>query len=199
MTKAQTSASGAKDLLWPNSRLVQECLKGNEAAWSALIDKFKNLIYSIPLRYGLPPDDASDIFQAVCLELLSELPRLREPLALPAWLIRVTYHKCFHWKRDQQRYFAADSREAKDEPEGDPRELPQEVVSQLEREQALREALAGLSPRCRQLVEMLFFESPARPYREVARMLGIATGSVGFIRGRCLGRLKKRLEEAGFA
>ncbi len=199
MTKAQTSASGATELLWPNSRLVQECLKGSEAAWSALIDKFKNLIYSIPLKYGLPPDDASDIFQAVCLELLSELPRLREPEALPAWLIRVTYHKCFHWKRDQQRYFAADSREAKDEAEGDPRDVPQEVVSQLEREQALREALAGLSPRCRQIVEMLFFESPARPYREVARTLGIATGSIGFIRGRCLGRLKKRLEEAGFA
>jgi RNA polymerase sigma factor (sigma-70 family) len=199
MTKAQTSASGATKLLWPNARLVQECLKGNEAAWSALIDKFRNLIYSIPLKYGLPPDDASDIFQAVCLELLSELPRLREPEALPAWLIRVTYHKCFHWKRDQQRYVAADSREAKDEPEGDPRELPQELVSQLELEQALREVLAGLSPRCRQLVQMLFFESPARPYREVARTLGIATGSIGFIRGRCLGRLKKRLEEAGFA
>jgi RNA polymerase sigma factor (sigma-70 family) len=199
MTKAQTSASGATELLWPNSRLVQECLKGNEAAWSALIYKFKNLIYSIPLQYNLPPDDASDIFQAVCLELLSELPRLREPEALPAWLIRVTYHKCFHWKRNQQRYFAAGSQEAKDEPEGDPREVPQEVVSKLEREQALREALAGVSPRCRQLVEMLFFESPARPYREVATKLGIASGSIGFIRGRCLARLKKRLEEAGFA
>src|SRR3989442_7578786 len=44
------------------------------------------------------------IFQAVCLELLSELPRLREPEALPAWLIRVTYHKCFHWKRRSEEH-----------------------------------------------------------------------------------------------
>src|SRR2546428_7061350 len=199
MIRARTKAPESTGRQRPNARLVQECLKGNDTGWHLLVDKYKNLIYSIPLKYGLSQEDAADIFQAVCLELLSELPRLREPQALPAWLLRVTYHKCYHWKRDQQRYFAADSREAKDEPEGDPRELPQEVVSQLEREQALREALAGLSPRCRQLVEMLFFESPARPYREVATTLGIATGSVGFIRGRCLGRLKKRLEEAGFA
>jgi hypothetical protein len=45
---------------------------------------------------------------------------------------------------------------------------------------------------------MLFFENPARPYPEVAASLGIATGSVGFIRRRCLDRLKASLEAAGF-
>jgi hypothetical protein len=45
---------------------------------------------------------------------------------------------------------------------------------------------------------MLFFETPALPYPEVASRLGIATGSVGFIRRRCLDRLKTTLKEAGF-
>ena len=47
--------------------LVQECLKGSEEAWSALIDKYKNLIFSIPIKYGFSPDEAAEIFQAVCL------------------------------------------------------------------------------------------------------------------------------------
>jgi DNA-directed RNA polymerase specialized sigma24 family protein len=46
---------------------------------------------------------------------------------------------------------------------------------------------------------MLFFEEPARPYQEVAQTLGIATGSIGFIRQRCLERLRKRLLEVGFS
>ena len=62
---------------WPNSRLVKECLRGNEQAWNLLVDRYKNLIYSIPIRYGLPPQDAADIFQAVCLDLFNELPRAR--------------------------------------------------------------------------------------------------------------------------
>ena len=45
---------------------------------------------------------------------------------------------------------------------------------------------------------MLFFETPARPYDEIAKELGLATGSIGFIRGRCLAQLRKQLEKKGF-
>ena len=67
---------------WPDTRLVQECLAGNEMAWAALIDKYKNLIYSIPVRWGFSQSDASDIFQSVVAELLSHLGSLRDPKAL---------------------------------------------------------------------------------------------------------------------
>jgi len=45
---------------------------------------------------------------------------------------------------------------------------------------------------------MLFFEQPPVPYNELAKRLGLATGSIGFIRGRCLDRLQKILAEMGF-
>jgi DNA-directed RNA polymerase specialized sigma24 family protein len=45
---------------------------------------------------------------------------------------------------------------------------------------------------------MLFFEEPPRPYQQLAAELGLSTGSIGFIRQRCLERLRKRLSEVGF-
>jgi hypothetical protein len=33
---------------WSNTRIVSECLSGDERAWSALLDRYKNQIYSIP-------------------------------------------------------------------------------------------------------------------------------------------------------
>ena len=66
----------------PIERLVAECPKGNETAWSELIDRYKNLIYSIPIKLGMYAE-APDIFQAVCLDLLEGLRQLREPRALP--------------------------------------------------------------------------------------------------------------------
>ena len=86
---------------WSNTRIVAECLAGDERAWSALIERYKHLIYAIPIRYGAPHQDAADIFQAVCLDLFNELPRLRDAEALQGWLIRVTTNKCYHWKRRQ--------------------------------------------------------------------------------------------------
>ena len=38
----------------------------------------------------------------------------------------------------------------------------------------------------------------SRPYAEVAQSLGIATGSIGFIRGRCLEKLRGGLAKLGF-
>lgn len=179
-----------------DERLVAECLAGNETAWSALIDKYKRLIYSIPVKYRASPEDAADIFQAVCLELFSELPRLRNVDSLRSWLITVATHKCLHWKRKKGPI-----------AEGEPDELASEAAAggtalqlyeEAEREQILREAVQLLPPRCQEMIRLLFYETPALPYVEVARRLGLATGSIGFIRGRCLKKLEQTLTRMGF-
>src|SRR5271163_2594296 len=89
---------------WSDERLIRECLKGKEEAWFGLIDKYKKLIYSIPVKYRAPADAANEIFQQVCFELLTALPNLREAKSLTAWLITVTSHKCVDWSRREQRY-----------------------------------------------------------------------------------------------
>jgi RNA polymerase sigma factor (sigma-70 family) len=182
---------------WPDARLVSECLGGSEEAWRALILKYKNLIFSIPVKYGFSTDDSTDIFQAVCLDLLSELPKLRKVKALPKWIMQITAHKCFHRKQQQQRTEVMDPA-AKEFQKSTPSRA-QEALQEAEDEQSLRQAMAELPPRCRELVHMLFYDEPVRPYQEIAATLGIAVGSIGFIRQRCLERLRKRLLETGFA
>lgn len=182
---------------WENKKLVRGCLSGNEDAWNAFLDRYKNLIYSIPVKYGLSPDDSADIFQAVCMDVIRELPKLREPDALPKWLIQMTSHRCFHWKRNQNRFVSKDFEQ---ETDSNDQSSPQrdELLSDAEQEQILRDAIHSLPLRCEQLVRMLFFDPAARPYAEVARSLGLATGSIGFIRKRCLEKLRRKLEELGF-
>jgi RNA polymerase sigma factor (sigma-70 family) len=187
----------AREVSWSNERLISECRKGNQAAWSRLIEKYKNLIFSIPIKFGLTREDAADIFQSVCLDLLSDLAQLREPRALPKWLMQMSYYKCLNWKKQRLDLFD-DANEIEDRPETGTEELPEEMLYQLQREQKLRDAIAALPPRCHQMIGMLFFESPSRPYEQVAKELGIATGSIGFIRGRCLKKLRERLEKEGF-
>ena len=191
------SESADRERSWTDERLVAECRKGNQDAWSGLIEKYKNLIFSVPIKFGLPREDASDIFQAVCLDLLSDLPQLREPRALPKWLMQMSFHKCLRWKKQRLVLFD-DPLEIEGASEASSEELPEEIMYQVQREQMLRDAVASLAPRCHRMIAMLFFESPARPYQEVAKELGIATGSIGFIRGRCLRMLRQRLQKEGF-
>jgi len=181
-----------------DERLVRQCQDGNDEAWGTLINKYRNLIFSIPIKYGFSQDDASDIFQNVCLKLLWELPRLREPRTLAAWLMKVTSHECARWRRKQLRYGALDIDQFNAMAIA-AYEMPEEILAEVQREQALREAIGELATRCQDMIEMLFFTVPPIPYEEVARRLGLATGSIGFIRMRCLKRLRRMLEEKHFA
>ena len=183
-----------------DERLIGRCLKGDQEAWSALIDKYKNLIYSIPMKLGMH-QDAGDIFQSVCVDLLSELPRLREHRALPKWLMQTCYHKCLHYQRAADRLVelapeGTDSNAAP--PASSTDDLPEHLLVQLEQEQILRDAISKLPEKCERMVRLLFFEFPPRPYENIAQELGMATGSIGAIRGRCLAYLRRHLEKRGF-
>ena len=144
----------------------------------------------------MSPDDASDVFQNVCVDLFTNLSKLRKVESLRSWLITVATHKCFHFKKQQRgQDVELDAMEQEMAEEIAP---APEVLQEIQEEQAVRDAIVKLSPRCAQLVQLLFFEQPPVPYNEVAQKLGLATGSIGFIRGRCLNRLQKILAELGF-
>src|SRR2546429_9780738 len=86
-----------------------------------------------------------------------------------------------------------------DLPEPEVPAIAEDLVQQTQEEQMLRGAMAALTPQCRRLVELLFYEVPARPYAEVAKELGLAVGSIGFTRQRCIERLRRQLEDLGFS
>jgi RNA polymerase sigma factor (sigma-70 family) len=197
-TKSMSTTLKFPTAVWTDERLVRECLHGNEHAWAALIDKYKNLIFSIPIKYGASREDAADLFQTVCLELFSELPQLRKAGSLRSWLITVTMHKSFHWKKKQRRRSEKEISEVNQEELGESVAESVDLVETVEREQMVREAVARLPARCGEMIRLLFYEQPPVPYSELAQRLGLATGSIGFIRGRCLKRLQRLLEERGF-
>lgn len=196
MSPVTSKAPRKQPVAWNDTRLVAECLSGNEEAWSLLIDKYKALIYSIPVKYSLSQQEAADVFQSTCLELLVRLPQLREPRALPKWLMQVAHHECYRLKRLNQRVVSRDAEP--DLPEPETPAIAESLVEQTQDEQMLREAMTALRPQCRRLVELLFFETPPRPYTEVAAELGLAVGSIGFTRQKCLERLRGLLEKLGF-
>jgi RNA polymerase sigma factor (sigma-70 family) len=176
--------------------VISGCLRGDQDAWSSLIDRYKNLIFSIPIKRGLSPDDAADIFQAVCLSLVSELPRLRESSALPAWLIQTTSHMCFHWQEKSRRF---SGREVQEEMLPDEAaKMPEDLLAELESEHIVRVAVSELSTECKRLIKLLFYQTPSLTYDDLAKALGIPKGSVGPTRMRCLEKLRGLLEEKGF-
>ena len=179
---------------WSDRRLINACLDGNELAWHALVDRYSQLVYSMARRYGASTDEANDLFQAIWLDAYNDLPKLRKKSSFKAWLTSVAKHKAYHWKRQHLAKISKEIPETDDERlEHRPGQDP-DLDERLANEQLVREAIRSLSERCRKMIQLLFFTFPPKPYKEIAEQLGLATGSIGFIRGRCLKRLQALIE-----
>jgi RNA polymerase sigma factor (sigma-70 family) len=131
----------------PDAVIIDACLEGNEKAWQALVNRYKRLVYSIPLKWGLSPEDTVDIFQSVWLDCFRQLSTLRNMERLQPWLIRVAIRKCHRFTSDTR------SRGETAVPDNEMEELSgyEDVATlfDLDREQLVRSALDKLTPRCR--------------------------------------------------
>ena len=190
--RSNVPVPGRPNPTWDDESLLASCRQGDQAAWNALIDKHKGLIYSIPIRYRLGADLASDVFQDVCLILYQQLDSLRDGKALRGWLARVAANESF------RRRQALDRTPTEEPPDvADPSVPLPDWLEEVERNETVREGLAQLTPRCREMMNLLFYADPPKPYQEVANELGLAIGSIGFIRGRCLRQLERNLKSLG--
>lgn len=169
--------------------LVAQCREGDEGAWKDLVSQYENLVFSTALQTGLDQDAAVDVFQQVWVELHRSLFRIKDPQALPRWLIvttrRISYRQAVtsgRWVRDLREDLV------------DPTPRADEVVSLLELRQQIQDGMAGLDPRCRRVVELFFFTEPPTSYQDASKELGLAEDSIGSLKSRCLDRLRKSME-----
>ena len=178
---------------WSDRRLVDACLIGQDGAWDVLVDKFEKLVFAIILDRGVPNAEAADVFQTIWFDACKGLHSLRDRNSFKAWLTSLTLNRCRAWHRSQKH-----GREIELEDAPEPVEDP-EIVERLMNEQLVREAITALPDRCEEMIRLLFFTFPPKPYKEVAESLGLAVGSIGFIRGRCLEKLRRSLVDLGLA
>ena len=171
--------------------LVAAAAEGDAAAWSAIVDRYSPMIYGIARSFRLDAATAADVSQTVWLRLVENLGRLREPEHVGAWLAATTRHECLRIFRLAQRQVLSGD-EAVFDGDGDAEPVEAGIL-RAERDDALWNAFDGLSDRCRQLLRVVVAD-PAPSYEEVAAAVGIAPGSVGPTRGRCLECLRRNVK-----
>jgi len=170
--------------------LVARVGDGDQGAWNELIERYSPLVWSICLRYQLNRQDIDDVGQTVWLLLVERIGSLREPAALPGWLATTTKHECLRILRATRRH-DHEGLPPEDQMPPDPAAtmIDQELIT-AERNAALRAAFAELPRGCHELLSMLISDPPSA-YADISATLGVAVGSIGPMRARCLDRLRR--------
>lgn len=132
--------------------------------------------------------DPADLEQAVWLRLLERLATAGPPDDSARWVrdsVRAEARRGRRTARHEHPY-------ARVEPRADPAGCPERAALGAAERRALRAAVARLPRRCSRLLEAML--APGDPtYREIAGELGMSQGSLGPMRSRCLGCLRRML------
>ncbi|MFE7897860.1 RNA polymerase sigma factor [Streptomyces sp. NPDC057424] len=181
--------------------LVQAAAAGDAAAWKALVEGLSPLVWSVVRAHRLSDADAHEVYQTAWFRFAQHLGRIREPGKAGAWLASTARHECLKVIRSSRRLTLTDDPHVLDRvsEEGTPEQSlldSEEAAAQSERVRRLWQEFEELGERCRQLLRVLM-ATPPPSYQDVSAALGIAVGSIGPLRQRCLRRLRARLEARG--
>jgi len=192
LTTDSAATAGSDSPGDPLGELITAAVAGNQRAWAALYERYAPLVSAVCRRYRLAPSDVDDVSQVVWMRLVQNLGRLREPRALPGWIVTTGKHEALRVLELRRRTEPADPMIDSRFDAGPAAAGAAEVDENLhryEQRQAVHDGLRQLRPEHRQLLLMLTAD-PQIPYQEISRRLGIPTGSIGPTRARCLRKLR---------
>ncbi|MCP4963948.1 MAG: sigma-70 family RNA polymerase sigma factor [bacterium] len=157
---------------------------GDDRHWPELVDRFSSMVVAIAARYRLSEDEIDDVYQAVWLRVAENLDRIREPSAFPGWIKTTAKNEALRVARQRSTDYLTEEPKAQDKS-------VERLVEESELMEIVATAMAGISERCRNLLRLLLVEK--RSYVEVCELLSMPVGSIGPIRQRCLGYLRREI------
>jgi RNA polymerase sigma factor (sigma-70 family) len=83
--------------------IIQECLNGDETAFTFLVDKYKKSVYSLAYSRLHNFHDAQDITQEVFIRAYKSLQTLKRWDNFMGWLYRITINVCKTWLKLRDR------------------------------------------------------------------------------------------------
>lgn len=177
--------------------LTIRAAKGDEPAFSELVERYQDKVYRLTLRICLNPEDAQDAAQEAFLSAWRGLPRFRGEAEFSTWLYHLASNAAIDQLRRAKRSRGNLSLDDEELPFDavDTSPSPQETAESRELSGAVQRAMAALSPGHRQILALR--EIRELQYEEIAAILSLDLGTVKSRLSRARAALRKKLAEDG--
>ncbi len=163
-------------------KTIRRCKRGEEAAFTEILDRYRGAIYNLCYRMTRNAEDARDLGQEVFIKVFSLLDRFDENFAFSSWLFRIATNHCIdHLRRNRLRFLSLDGTVG---PDGDEYELqlpdsgprPDAVLQRKQVLERLDEVISDLPPHYKAIT--LLRHDQQLSYEEIAEVLSLPLGTV---------------------
>lgn len=172
---------------------IEQVLKGNAAAYRYLVEKHKDLVFTIVKRIVSRSEEAEEVAQDVFVKAYSKLPDFRGTAKFSTWLYRIAYNASVSYSRKKKvEFLSADEQQIDNYSE----ENFADGIMGLsvdDQKTLINNALSALPGTDSLIVMMFYFHE--KGIDEISEIIGMSPGNVKVKLHRIRKRLFKEMNE----
>lgn len=155
---------------------VEAVRKGNVQAFSVLVEKYQNMVYSLALKLMKKPEEAEELAQDTFIKAYQKIDSYEGKSKFSTWLYSITYNACISELRKRRIEFASlDDRQISDQDEMKMHDYYRETKKE-DQEKYLNLALAKLPEDDQVLVTLYYYENQSMD--EISIITGLTVSNI---------------------
>lgn len=174
--------------------IIHQVRQGDQQAFSQLVSKYQNYVFTIVLRYLSSREDAEEVAQDVFVKAYRSLGDFRGESKFSTWLYTITTTSCITFLRKKKlEVHSLDNEKVLAHAENIDGGMRANQVEQKSRIAMVNQAIAMLSADDAQVITL--FYKGEQSLDEIAHILGQETNTVKVRLHRARQRLKEKMEK----
>jgi RNA polymerase sigma factor (sigma-70 family) len=175
---------------------ITKIIKGDTQSFAVLVDRYKDLVFTLALRMLKNKEEAEDVSQDIFIKVYKSLSKFKGDSKFSTWIYRITYNSCLDTlKKYKQEYQIVPI----DDYTGRQviiLENAFDALAEKEQKQAIEDCLHRLPNEDSFLLTLYYFEEQSLD--EISKILGLTANNVKVklfrSRKKLTSILKERLE-----
>ncbi len=156
--------------------LIDKIINGDSQSFAQVVDRHKNLVYSLALRMLKNPEEAEEVSQDTFIKVYTALNSFKGDSKFSTWIYRIAYNTCLdHIKKNKKRY---DQLELNEVTENKVESLQNALDTMIveERAEIIKSCLNHLPSEDAALLTLFYFEE--RNLKEIEKIMKLTVNTL---------------------
>ncbi|MFI0430023.1 RNA polymerase sigma factor [Mariniflexile sp. HMF6888] len=151
-------------------------LNGDANAFHILVDRYKDLVYSLSLRMLKNREEAEEVSQDTFIKVFNSLPRFKGDSKFSTWIYKIAYNTCLDRLKKNKKFYNDVPIDEFTEHQVKTIDDALENLEAKEREQAIQDCISLLSSEDGFLLTLYYFEEQSLD--DISKVMGLTPNNV---------------------
>lgn len=174
----QTEIVSSNAQMTPNTdqHVINQVLNGQTAAYSVLVERYKDLVFTLALRMLKNREEAEEVSQDTFVKAYKSLVKFKGDSKFSTWLYKIAYNSCLDRLKTYKKDYALVAIDEFTERDIKTLDNAFEQLAAKEQGEAIKACMELLPPEDSFILTLFYFEDQS--LEEISGVLGITPNNV---------------------